>query len=274
LDFAMATPLAAGNGRRFAVDARAAELAAVFGSAEADSPRAAAAPLPESWGLNINVASPPPEELRVPYEALCTRLAGAMRGSGAYLYPFRFLHVTVASPAPFTACDVPHPAERAALERGWAQALRDACVPDEGYPSAPFPLVFARVSLSRAAAIFEVEDPTGAIEHCRRIVRGCEEAPPLADLDEGGLAGGLLARSGFKVPGIIHATFLRFAAPADAGVDDDAIQRSFNAVAATWVPVTVVCDRLLLVRETVPYMHLDLHGKDAAAIIAELPFGP
>jgi hypothetical protein len=263
----------AGSGR-FVVDPTASLLAASFDGAGMIA--AGAPPPPESWGLNLNLASPPPKELVDAYEVLRRELSATMRGSGAYLYPAEFLHCTAASPAPFTACGLASDEERGRYERAWAQALRDCCEPDAGYPAAPFPLIYARASLGNAAGIFEIEDPTGAVARVRSVVRACMDHPALAELDASvGEAGGIVARGGFKVPGIIHSTFLRFGAPAEPGVADAAIQADFEAaVAAAWKPVTVMCDRLLLVRETVPYMHLHLRGADVGAIIAELPFGP
>jgi hypothetical protein len=270
---------------KFIVDPWAAQLAAAFAGSHA----AAGADVPDAWGININAASPPPETLRAPYERLRQALLAALERAGAYVYPFDFLHVTVASPVPFTAGSIVDEREQRRLELAWLQAMRDCCVPQAGFPAEPFPLTFARVRLDRAAAIFEVEDPTGAIARCRAIVRQCLQHAALTDaaavVSADGCSGGspdaaaggdpvpvLVARSGFKIPNIIHSTFLRFAAPADAGVSDADVEAAFAGVAAQWAPVTVMCDRLLLVREAAPYMHLALRGRNADAIIAELPF--
>ena len=78
------------------------------------------------WGLNLNALSPPPLELKVyllihwifyincnvlcwcalqaSYEALCERVRSCLTADErdcVYMYPFEFLHLTVASPAPF-----------------------------------------------------------------------------------------------------------------------------------------------------------------------------
>lgn len=218
------------------------------------------------WGLNLNLASPPPEALRVPYERLAAAVkaqpALAAADAGVYVYPFHTLHITCASPAPFTHARVP-PGERAAFTAAWAAALRETCTPEAGFPTAPFPLVYGRPTLEAAAAIFRCADPTGAVARVRSCIAAAAAAHPE------------LAAHGFRTPNIVHVSFLRFGGAAPPG-DEAAVRAAYEAaVDAAWPPegVTMYCDALRLVDECAIYMHLHLEGEDADMIRDVLPFG-
>lgn len=225
------------------------------------------------WGLNLNLASPPPRALLAAFEPWAAAARAALRGAGAYVYPGFSLHITCASPAPFTNCEVA-PGERAALCAAWAAALREEVAaerrkPGGGeWPAAPFPLVYERVTLESAAAIIRIADPTGAVGRVRALIDRASRHPAVA-----GLPGGLAERSRHRIPGIIHTTVVRFGAPPDAGVDEAAIRAAFAPLAEGWAPVTVVCDALTLVEEAATYMHLHLDGADAGRVVLALPFG-
>lgn len=290
---------------------------------------------PSSWGLNLNLASPPPPELAAPYERLTAALSTAFAPAGnVHLYPFSSLHITASSPAPFTHCGL-DASERASYVAKWAAALRDACTADNGFPTGPFPVVYERVVLESAAAFFAITDPTGSVARVRACIKRAAElvesesvptpravaadgddatptpttAAPTAGTPadaasavtaaaSGGAAASsvgaasaaaddaaaaaalapatpvpqLCARAGFKTPGIVHSTFLRFTTAAPGLPDAEVRERFEAAAAAEWSPVTVTLDRLLLVIEAVPYMHLDLRGRDADKIVAEFAF--
>ena len=221
----------------------------------------------DTWGLNLNLASPPPPELYAPYAELAARLAAegvTSERAGAYVYPFHTLHITCASPAPFTHCALRRE-ERAPFMAGWAAALAAEAAADPAFPRAPFPLVYDRVTLEPAAAIFRVEDPTGAVARVRALVARCMRHEAVA-----GLPDDAAGRSACRIPGIVHTTFLRFGAP--PSVPEAALRAAFDAAAATWRPVTVMCDALRLVEEDAIYMHLDLTGRDRDRVLLELPF--
>jgi hypothetical protein len=217
------------------------------------------------WGLNLNLASPPPEALRAPYERLAAAVAAqpalADPAAGVYVYPFHTLHITCASPAPFTHARVP-PSERAAFTAAWAAALREACTPEAGFPTAPFPLVYGRPTLEEAAAIFRCADPTGAVGRIRACIRAAATARPE-----------LLAAHGFRTPNIVHVSFLRFGGAAPPA-DEAAVRAAYADAAQSWPEegVTVWCDALRLVDECAIYMHLHLEGADGDMVRDVLPF--
>ena len=221
------------------------------------------------WGLNLNLSSPPPLCLREPYAALTARLrAGLADAPDVYLYPFDFLHITCAAPAPFTKCAIA-PEERALLVSAWSRALAAAAASGE-LPRAPFPLVYGKPTLGAAAAIFPVDDPTGGVAICRSAIARCYEA----SVEVLGLPTGLRERCRFSMPNIIHSTFLRFGSngvPRSAQ-EVAALHASFQEAADTWEPITVWADALRLVEECAVYMHLDLAGADAGLIALTLPF--
>ena len=231
------------------------------------------------WGLNLNLCSPPPSALARPYAQLVAALRAGALGSpafGAYFYPFPYLHITCAAPAPFTKCDVTL-RERPALVAAWAAALSAAAQSGE-LPAGPFPLVFGTPTLGRAAAIFPVEDPTGSVARTRAVITACFET----SAEVAGLPATLRERCCFSIPHIVHSTFLRFgdvdgsAASGGGSREKDsvaAMRAEFEATAAGWQPITVEAEALHLVEEVAAYMHLDLAGEDADKIVLSLPFG-
>jgi hypothetical protein len=123
--------------------------------------------------------------------------------------------------------------------------------------------VFKAIKLESTAAFFEVEDATGGVWALRACVKA---ASAIADP-----SGELLKLAAYKTPFIVHSTVLRFARPPRDGISEADIRARFDSVAATWRPVTVLADRMIAVCEKVPFMHLELAGKDAAQIVGSFP---
>ena len=230
-----------------------------------------------TFGLNANLFDMEQPALREPYARLRAAMAAALEGCGApYIYPFAHLHVTAASPAPFTGQELDAAAgERAAFEAAFIAAMRDECVPEKGFPSSPFPIVVGeQVRLDPTCGILLCGDPTGAVERVRACLRSCMTHTAVM-----ALGAGVVARAAFKHPRIVHASFARFTAEPSAAVSDDEIAARFAAVAATWEPVTVMADALYLVREIRPYMHLHIGprggpaGPDAGCVALRVPYG-
>ena len=264
-----------------------------------------------TWGLNANLFDMEQPALRAPYAALAAALREELAAAcgerfaaeAAYVYPFEHLHVTAASPAPFTATTLAaEGGERAAFEAAFLAAMKDECVPARGWPDAPFEvLVGAEVRLDPACGIMLCGDATGAVPRIRRCLAACMAHPAVAALGGGATA----ARAAFKHPNIGHMSFLRFlvdpaaaaaeaaAAAAAAGggssggsggdpaAADAAVRGAFErAVARAWPrPVPVLADALYIVREVRPYMHLFLGprggppGEDAGCVAARFPYG-
>lgn len=160
-------------------------------------------------------------------------------------------------------------ADRAALTAAWAVALRDTCTAENGWPTAPFPIVYESIVLERSAAIFRVSDPTGAVAAIRNCISRAADTHEIFSRDD---ICALHEASGFKIPGIVHSTFMRFGSPPLPTLTPAAIQDAFDTAAAAWRPVSVTVDRMLMVHEVVPYMQLDLGGTDAHCIVAEYDF--
>jgi hypothetical protein len=212
----------------------------------------AASPVPP-WGLNFIAfsgaltAAPNAAALRDAYAAWAPRAALALSGTGAFIYPFPALHVTVANPAPSTSAA--HAAwgdgERRAFEGAWTAALR-ACA-----PAAPFPLVFQRLRLGPGGVgIFDVGDPTGAVRRARECVAAQRAASPQL---------GFMGRD----LDIVHATVARFVAPRTEGVSDAEVEARWATAAAAWAGgITALCDSFFLVR-----------GNEVAALAGANPRG-
>lgn len=240
---------------------------------------------PDTWGLNASAHALLPPALREPYQQFAEQLSKSIEGSGAYVYPYEYLHITASSPAPFTHTTISG-AEQIEFESAILQAMRDECIPTSalglqptddstasacrGYsawPSSQFPLIYENPRLESAAGIFFVTDPEKGVERVRQCLKRVYEHPAVA---------AWASKAQWRTPGIVHSTFLRFGSAPDPDITDDDIASRFQDAAKTWSPVTVVADSLVLVREIKPYMHLEV-GKGSVheqCVIGDFPFGP
>lgn len=265
-DAAAAGAVAAAPAAGSAPDAAAASAG---GSAPASRFRldALAVPLargerPATWGLNLNAfrMGRGAGGFRDAYEAWAARARELLAGTGAYVYPYDFVHVTVASPAPFTHAPLASwsAEERAAYAAAVAGALRSVAAADARWPVAPFDLVPARLELHASCGVLMFDDPAGGVEALRRCV---DAARADARLAPGTRAGGLRARSGDKQPasGFVHSTVMRLARERAPGVTDEDVAAAWARAAAAWPwgGARARCDELVLVEEVVAYQHMD-----------------
>jgi len=207
---------------------------------------------PPPWGLNVVAfsgaltARAGAGALREAYAAWSARAAAALAGTGAFVYPFPALHVTLTNPAPSThaAHAAWSDAERRAFTAGWLAALAPCA------PAAPFPLVLQRLRMGPGGVgIFEVEDPTGAVRRARECVAAARAASPQL---------GFLGRQ----PDIIHATAVRFVAPRAEGVSDAEVEARWATAAAAWPGgIAVTCDGFFVVK-----------GNEVAALAGAAPW--
>lgn len=177
---------------------------------------------------------------------------------GAYVYDVPFLHVTTASLLAFPEATRAYrtPEAQAEVERAIVAAMERECTAEQGFPTRAFPLVYESVSLGDRAAILRLADPTGSVAAIRSCVARLRADPELERL-------GVFdpEHGNFKIPNIVHSTFLRFVAEPR---DPAAFRARFDDVAQRWTPVTVWATSIAAVRESVPFMHLDV--TDPAAI--------
>jgi hypothetical protein len=209
---------------------------------------------PPSWGLNYvswsgslsrEVDS---KDFRAAYESWYMGAVGELKGTGAYLYPFNALHVTVSTPAPF-----PHPGhatwgarEREAYREAWQAVLTE---PSPCSAPAPFQLRVKALRFSPdGTAIILWEDPSGAMGEVRKCIAARVASHPAWEASP--MAQGLLPTSGLKTPSIIHSTILRLALPRDPGMSDRDLEAKWDRAAALWPTsktLTVTSSALFLV---------------------------
>jgi hypothetical protein len=213
-------------------------------------------PPPPTWGVNLlawSAALAPPEEaaeLRAAYTAWREAAARELEGTGAFLYPFEALHVTVATPAPSTHAG--HAGwsaqERALYARAWAGALAARpCAPAR----ASYPLVLrAGASPLRLApsgtAILLLDDPTGQVAALRACMRATAASlPPRVQA--------MLGAGGHKAPGegFVHATVMRLALPRRAGMGDAEVEERWARAARAWERLVAPRVELLTARGAV-----------------------
>ena len=152
------------------------------------------------FGLVVNAAWPPPDAVRVPYEAFASALRSAHPSvaSLSYLYPFAALHVTVATFHAFTN------GARASEEQGrllaaWSRVLRLARHrPEWPVAGSRMLLRLKEISLLSSAGIFLYEDSSGVMDSLRAAIRGAVNDEHANLVSEG------IDPDTLKVPGIIH----------------------------------------------------------------------
>lgn len=214
---------------------------------------------PAIWGLNLNVFPQGHDDLKSAYETWLAAATPLLVGTGAYLYPFEYTHVTASSPAPFTNPTLATwtQAERAEYRDAWLIALSATCCASNAagvaWPDAPFPLVFETLELKDNCAIFVFRDETGGVAKIRGAVAAAAHHPALTS----GRPAELLARSGFKTPNIVHSSIMRFAVPRAEGVTDDDVAERWAKAAKLWPgPVTVMSEKMTFITEAVAYQHI------------------
>ena len=189
-----------------------------------------------------------------------------MAGTGAYICPFEHIHITAASPAPFQ-----HPEHNAWSDKekndytvAWIEAMNCTCSdkcaasseavlkaekPTPEWPSNPFPMIFDSMQLHSSCGIFLLLDPTGSVSRIRNCISRALQHEALST----GKVAGLLARSGFKIPSIIHCTVMRLAVARADGMTDDELEARWEKAASEWTPTKVLARRMTLVQEHVAY---------------------
>lgn len=209
---------------------------------------------PPSWGLNyISWSGSLSREsdsvdFHAAYEAWYLGAVKELKGTGAYLYPFNALHVTISTPAPF-----PHPGhakwstqEREAYREAWQAVLSD---PTPCTSPTPFKLKVKSLKFSPdGTGIILWEDPSGAMGEVRKCIAARVASHPAWDAIPA--ARGLLPTSGFKTPSIVHSTILRLALPRDPDVSERDLEAKWERAASLWPAsktLTVTSSSLFLV---------------------------
>jgi len=231
----------------------------------------------DTYGVNANLYSVElSNELKSAYNKLKETMEIELRGCGKpYVYPWQHIHITAASPTPFTHCTLSLE-ERARFETAFLEAVVDECVPSKGFPDTPFPIIFGEsIRLDKICGIFLCGDPTGSVDKIRACLRACMTHPSVLALGPD-----VIARAAFKHPGIVHSSFVRFLGDPESTISDDDIAERFQrAVQKSWSPVTIYADALQIVREVRCYMHLFIGppegppGPDAHQVLKVVSYG-
>jgi hypothetical protein len=236
-------------------------------------------PLAPTFGVNLLAWSgalagaEEAADFRAAYTAWRDAASAEMAGTGAYIYPFDALHITVSTPAPSThrGHAAWAPAERALYSRAWVSALAARpCAPTR----ASYPLVLRAAGVGGSggssggsslrlaqhpagAAIMLLDDPTGEIEGLRECMRAAAAAlPPRVQA--------MLGAAGFKAPagGLVHATIMRLALPRSAGVSDADVEERWGRAARAWDRLVAPRVDLITARGTVL-----VEGMEAANLV-------
>ena len=203
---------------------------------------------PPSFGLNLlcwsaALSHPGEEDFGALYEAWRSVATRELAGTGALVYPFRSLHITVSTPAPSLARGHAgwSEAQRVLYRSAWVGALTQSpCVSRQR--GGAFPLVMRGLKLLPApgTAILLFDDPAGQVVELRRCMAARARQLPQAAL-------ALVEGAGFAAPraGFVHATVMRLALPRAEGVTDGDIEARWGRAAAAFE--TMVLQRVELV---------------------------
>lgn len=202
----------------------------------------------KQWGLNIIAWSAAKSlqtddastaTLRDAYEAWRAVAERELAGTGAFVYPWNALHVTGATPTPFTAEPLRAaaawtPADEEEYLKTWRSILRRAAS-SSSWPASSFPLTFSAPRFSRGSGIIDVGDPSGGVAALRASIADAAAA-------EAALASPQMRRlrdsSGEKTPNIVHSTVVRLVSTREAHISDEDLEERFTRAAKVW-PGTV-----------------------------------
>lgn len=200
---------------------------------------------PHAWGLNICPydCDSFEEPLRSKMGSFLNHVARIM-GPDCYVYPLKYLHVTVGPPALFTSTPIKDEADQKLMEQEWVARLQ-ALVAEKRLPPR-FTLFYRKMRLSEAAGFFLVRDePAGSVERIRDVLREVSASVTRDYPDK--------KFPEIHCPNIVHTTFLRFIRK----VDMKDMRMRFQQVEKDWgdEEYQIQVDSLVLIRESRPYMH-------------------
>ncbi len=185
--------------------------------------------------------------LLVEYDRFCRRLEAAILAflpRCALVYPPHALHCTVATLSSFIPSDAIAGEVSTADREAAGLEIIDRARSDPEWPSTgPLYLTVDKPTLSDTFVGFFFNQDSPLITAARACLQRASVNSPFA--------------ASIKMPGIVHSTFLRFAAAVDSNTEESAAFReAFEKIAADWTPIRVRVNSIDLVRESRPYMHM------------------
>ncbi|CAM9232667.1 unnamed protein product [Laminaria digitata] len=217
---------------------------------------------PDCGGLVLVVGWGWGEDSSTRYEILASDMA-ALCPDSLHVYDAGHLHCTVATLSSFknskSVFFKASAADRDRAIQAWNRALTAAFARIK--PAWPFELVFRLLEISPAATFLKADDASNTMETLRSAVKEAAEDPLLHELSaelEDKYRGDdpeiLSLQAAIHVPDIIHSTVMRLASePPNAR----RLAEELAGLSARWAPATVRVDKISLVYEKHPYMHMN-----------------
>eukprot|EP01006_Ploeotia_vitrea_P007130 TRINITY_DN16082_c0_g1_i1.p1 TRINITY_DN16082_c0_g1~~TRINITY_DN16082_c0_g1_i1.p1 ORF type:complete len:279 (+),score=31.19 TRINITY_DN16082_c0_g1_i1:58-894(+) len=202
-------------------------------------------------GAIVAINCPPTPEN--PFKLQLDRISeeiSAIEAGVVHMYAMDAIHTTVATTLNFKF-DHPNVAPEAysMYIEHWKEDLEKTLKSEAVFGGLlPFKMTIHAPKISKAAAYFPIENPTGEVEQLRRAIK-----KTIAKNDRLNFIQGQHIGKEFHVPGIIHSTLLRFK---KSPTDVPAWMKTFHQISATWEPVTVTVDKVYVAVEDRPYMHI------------------
>ena len=224
-----------------------------------------------TFGIVLVTSWPLPDETKRNYETFREVVRDCFFQEDAtiddlhvYLYPAEYVHVTVATLFPFHHTAPSSTEDRHFIVRISKDLVKKASEMRSWPINQSIELQVDRWQIGRKAGIILWKETNGTIEQIRKCLRtAVDEYVTVAPEREA-----KLVRDNFKIPDIIHSTFLRFAQTPKIQIDS--LERRINNVPpiADFFPTTVQSSSLHLVNENKPYMHLEYHPSNILSSLA------
>ena len=172
--------------------------------------------------------------------------------NAVYLYPSCCLHVTIASPYPFTV-QPPNEADKEKHIHLWKDVFIQASNHDL-WPSDKIQLKLSHTQIGKKAGILLWEEDSGdRIE----LIRKCIQIVTDSKADEATKLG--INLKALSIPPIIHSTFLRFLNEPSFSTGEsiqEKFQRNIVSCLDKYFTDGITLDSVKFVYERTPYMHI------------------
>lgn len=168
-----------------------------------------------------------------------------------YLYPSRYLHVTVATLHAFWR-PLDSESKKKTLAKEWTDLAKAASEREE-WPKAPLQLALDSAQIGKKAGILLWKELSGGMDQMRICIKA-EAANRERRLIQAGIDPGTL-----HIPGIIHSTFLRFhELPETPGkVIQESFEKHVKEPIDSFFPEPITAPQAKVVYERLPYMHIE-----------------
>ena len=196
------------------------------------------------WPPNLSQLDPPYQKLLEQVRRCCQE-ANVDCGHNLYLYPPKYLHITLTTLKLLEPFDSTKQERYDTLRTAYTAMILNASK-DNGWPCSPLRLEVDKIQFGSKAGIIMWKETTGGLIQIRKLVKKYAE--------EAGLPI-------HAIPNIIHTTFVRYKNTVEPENGGRLLQQSFqtnivNNISEFKFPSSLSMSSVSLVCERTPYMHI------------------